>query len=235
MSGFARRSSRRGQLSTGEKRFLLREPEGPTPDDPIAAKAWWRERKLEARSRIKRRPIVRLLEDGVSWGVRPGPDDEIGFGMRPHGRADDCLQVAIATVTQIPVEDVPALDLRDRVSRGEDPEKINESAWATIASWAEGRSLEVLLWGHDELPVPRNRWIGVVPGPSAPTERRTRDPQGGVTRLVVANNFSDHCLVMAEDRLIFDPSVSCKPPPGHKPLHLDPVNIAYGISIERKD
>jgi hypothetical protein len=63
------------------------------------------------------------------------------------------------------------------------------------------------------VPLDRERWIGVCP-----------DPDGGWLR--------DHCLVMAYDRLLFDPSGSLDGPPGTDVRHFGPGDVAYGISFD---
>jgi hypothetical protein len=190
--------------------------------------AWEAARERQLRARIH--PIVRLTDEGIDWGVQPQPGDEIGYGMHPY-RTDDCLQAAIATATQVPIEQVPSLDLHERRERGEDPEEISRSCWERIARWADKRDLVLTFW--DQEPPARERWIGVV---LAENSGNAYTVEGG--RLVlsdVADAFNDHCLVMSYNRLVFDPSCSVRLPPGRDHEAPDPSMIGYGISFEKKE
>jgi hypothetical protein len=91
--------------------------------------------KCERERRREIHPIVCLGKEGPDWGRPPRDGDEIGYGMHPF-RTDDCLRAAIATVTQIPIEQVPDLGLDDCVRRGEDPEEISVNSWGRIEDWA---------------------------------------------------------------------------------------------------
>lgn len=210
------RADRAGR--TEERYVLLDRPEGPTPDDPSTQRRWWQKLKREQRKRVKTRPIVRIADDEVDWGSAPGPDDEVGYGMRPYAR-DDCFRAAIATAVQAPIEEVPDLKLHHRFLGGEDPMEINRRAWEAIGRWAEDGGYVPMFWDDDELPVPRDRWIGVIKSPS----RAADSP------------FADHCLVMCHDSLVFDPACSAKALPGTQPLRLSPSLIEYGITFERKE
>lgn len=139
---------------------------------------------------------------------------EVGYGMDPY-RLDDCFQAAIATTTQIPIEQVPDLRLDKRVAAGEDPDEINLQGWERIYRWLQGRGLGLVI--HEDVPVARDRWIGVV-----------RDPSP-------AGPFCDHCLVMCHDELVFDPACTVKAPPGERTMHFRPSAIAYGISFDREE
>jgi hypothetical protein len=190
--------------------------------------AWEAARELQLRARIH--PIVRLTDEGIDWGVQPQPGDEIGYGMHPY-RTDDCLQAAIATATQVPIEQVPSLDLHERRERGEDPEEISRDCWERIDRWATKRSLALTFW--DQVPPARDRWIGVV---LAEAGDHAYAVEGG--RLVLSDTsgaFNDHCLVMSWDRLVFDPSCSIKLPPGLDTEIYDTSQIGYGISFDGKE
>jgi hypothetical protein len=193
------------------RRVLLDRPSAALPED-----AWVREwRRANARP-WREYPIVRLTAEGVNWGVMPEPGDEIGYAMDTY-RTDTCMQAATATATQVPIEQVPDPDLDTRFRRGDDIDEINLAAWTRFARWADRRGLKMLLWSQDEVPVPRRRWIGV-----AETERP--EPE-----------FVDHCVVMAFDRLIFDPICGVKPPAGHEIRSFGPADITYGISFDNKE
>jgi hypothetical protein len=107
-------------------------------------------------------------------------DGTTGYYMR---QGDDCWPAAIATVLQVPLEQVPDLRLDERVRSGEDPEEVSLSSWDTIEDWLRGRGLRMVV--HRIVPAPRRRWIGVVP---------------------VQGDFQSHCLVMAGRELLFDPA-----------------------------
>jgi hypothetical protein len=173
---------------------------------------------------FKTHPIARLTEDGIDYGGRPQPGDEIGYGMDPY-RTDDCFQAAIATCTQIPIEQVPDLQLDKRLSEGTSPEEISRASWDRIDWWAVKRRLRLTYFDH--VPVPRERWIGVIEyrGP-VPTEHHASGGNHG---------FTDHCLVMCHDRLVFDPSCSVRVPAGMRLLCFDPKDITYGISFDKEE
>jgi hypothetical protein len=186
----------------------------------------------ELASPFRTYPIVRLTDDGIDWGVQPKSGDEVGYGMHPY-LTDDCLQAAIATCTQVPIEQVPILMLHQRLERGEDPDEISRIGWTRIVEWAGKRGLALAIWEYDELPVPRRRWIGVaVPRRSA---RGYRFEDGTVISAAEAGQFADHCFVMAHDQLLFDPACSVKSPPGTRVKRYDLSMVAYGISFEHKE
>jgi hypothetical protein len=115
---------------------------------------------------------------------------------------------------------VPDLSILKRAQR-EDSAEISRSGWNRIDEWASSIGLRLRLW--DSVPVPRDRWIGVVV--AEPDEE-------------VADDFLDHCLVLARDRLLFDPACSVRPPPGMRPLtsdHFALDQITYGISFDSKE
>jgi len=66
----------------------------------------------------------------------------------------------------------------------------------------------------DGLPVSRRRWIGVVRA-------------GG-------GHFEDHCLVMARDRVLFDPVCSVVPPAGSELLAHTPDAVSYGLTLDKR-
>lgn len=167
--------------------------------------------RLDREGRRPIHPIVRLTDDGVDWGVIPRKGDEVGYGMHPY-RSDGCLRAAIATATQVPIEQVPDLRLDDRLDRGEDLDEISRTSWVCIEEWAASRGLVMKFW--TEVPAPRERWIGV-----------SKDEEDELP-------FGDHCLVMCRDRLLFNPNCSVMPPPGTEVFNATTDSITYGLSFE---
>lgn len=155
------------------------------------------------RRTVREYPVIRLDE----------PGGEVGYAMDPW-QTDNCLSAALATATQIPIEQVPELKLDKRHARGEDPDEVTRSTWARIADWAEKQGLNPLY--HEHVPVDLPRWIGVVP------------------EFFDDNPYGDHCLVMSYDRLVFDPASSMVAPPGMKVKQFHPNQIVYGLSFERR-
>lgn len=151
----------------------------------------------------RRRRIVRRIEG-----------NEIGYGMY---RDDTCLQAAIATAAQIPIQELPDLMMDQRLAEGESVDEINRASWALMESWLGERGLCMRF--HDRVPVSLRRWIGVVGYP-------TRAPVGaGLTQ------FMDHCLVMSFNRIVFDPLGPTTPPPGYQARKWRAADVTYGISI----
>lgn len=203
--------------------MLASDPIGSRPfeevdasDGAAAVQAWLE--KFESESRKAIHPIVRLTDDGIDWGAPPGPGDEIGYGMHPY-RTDDCLRAAIATATQIPIEQVPDLRLDQRLEAGEDPEEIARASWNRLSAWAAVRELTVRFWPKDALPPPRRRWVGVA------------NDEGQRGQLA----FGDHCPVMCKERLIFNPDCSVVPPPGSEVATYYTNAILYGISFDKEE
>lgn len=208
------------QAILGGDRVLLRKPFKPVDLPASAAEservmdAFWEKVERERSRTIH--PVVRLADDGVDWGATPLPGDEIGYGMNPY-RGDDCLLAAIATATQIPIEEVPDPRLHDRLDAGEEQDEINRTTWSLIEDWAASRELALKFW--TDLPAPRERWIGI----SGCEAAEDGDP------------FNDHCLVMCHDRVLFNPIVSVMPLPGTELLHNTPGSLKYGISFEKEE
>jgi hypothetical protein len=97
-------------------------------------------------------------------------------------REDDCFNSAIATTLQVPIARLPDPRIDQRLQAGETPEDVNRLVWSQLDQWLTDRGLRIVV--HRKMPVARRRWIGIVPMPGF---------------------FRDHCLVMAHDRVIFDP------------------------------
>lgn len=179
-------------------------------------------------------PVVRLTESGIVWGAHPGPGDEIGYCMDPW-RTDDCLQAAIATVLQVPIQQVPCLELEEKSREpGADLDAISQEAWARITTWATKRLLRLTF--HDRVPVARERWIGVCGAPSRQTYHLEPDRLGRPVPVPdTQEGLNDHCLVMCHDRLVFDPACSVNPPPGFAVARYNPSMIDYGITFDTEE
>lgn len=179
-------------------------------------------------------PIVRLTEEGIDWGVMPRPGDLVGYAMNP-ARQNDCWPAAIATCTQIPIEQVPdpLPQIERKIERGVDPEQANAEGWGTVLRWADRHGWEIHHW--DEVPVPRERWIGVVVPPRSKVLVPTADNSGLRPLAEGEVAFASHGLVMSYDRLLFDPMVSIVAPPGLRTARYTPDEITYGLSFEPKE
>ena len=147
---------------------------------------------------------------------RAGPkqldDGTIGYFVRAP-REDDCFAAALATVLQVPIEQVPDPRIDERLAAGESPDDIDRSARSELDRWLAARDLTMVV--HAELPTHRRRWIGVVTLPGA---------------------FNDHCLVMSHDRFLFDPVHYLEHLTGQSDRHpsirqFRPEDISYGLSF----
>lgn len=192
----------------------------------VGIEAWVNARRASISRRIH--PIVRLVDAGADWGAQPEPGDEIGYGMHPY-RLDDCLQAAIATVTQVPIEQVPDLQLDKRSDQGDSRDEVSRTSWKRIEAWAASSHLKLVFW--EGKVVPRDRWIGVC------SSSGESDWVWEGRRLVRSTRatFTDHCAVMAGDRLHFDPMCSVIPPPGMTNQEFSPDEITYGISFDKEE
>lgn len=185
---------------------------------------------------VQTHPIVRLTDSGIDWGAWPKPGDEVGYGMHPH-RGDDCFQAAIATCTQVPIEQVLDLALDRRFAEGEDRDEITRTSWERIDKWARKRGLQLAY--SEEVPLPLERWIGVIEweGNSQfgdmPPEfwRMARETEHG-PRDSFLLPFQDHCVVMRHDRLLFDPTSSVALPPNATgSWRFNPSDVNYGVGF----
>lgn len=170
MGSFKRKMRRRREREAKERRVVLqRLPERdrfgsrtPIGTCTEAAVAMWRKRwEREVRPGWKTHPVARLTENGVDYGTKPRPGDEVAYGMDPN-REDDCLQAALATATQVPIEEVPDLDLDKRLEQGDGPDELIRESWERIGRWATERGMTLEFFGPDSLPAPRRRWVGLV-------------------------------------------------------------------------
>jgi len=176
-------------------------------------------------------PVAKLSIDGIVWGEWPGPDDEVGYAMQLD-RGDDCLQAAVATCTQTPIEQVPDLGVVERYRRGEDVETISALTWERLHSWAHKRGLELII--TEELPPPIDPWIGVVQpirrDEYLSCEDRSMDRGDGWG----SHPFQDHCLVMRGERVWFDPVIGVRVPMGARgPVAFSIEHVSYAIAFER--
>lgn len=138
---------------------------------------------------------------------------ELGWRMDPM-REDDCLRPCVATVLQVPIDQVPDPRLDERLANGDAPETIVRESWQNLAAWLHDRGLR--LGFHDTLPYLRRRWIGVC-------------------RTSSRSLFDDDCVVMAGHKILHDPIQSLTPPVGMRPRVWVPENIKYGISFDEKE
>lgn len=177
----------------------VRSPRGEPPNRAA------RRAKRGAKPHGPPRPITRL-ENG-----------DIGYACDPM-RRDDCFRAAVATATQIHVEQLPDLRLQDRLDAGEDPDEISDESWQRIADWLDGRGLQLVV--HKIVPADRERWIGVCVTP-------------GLTRILdERRQFTDHCLVMSHGTVIFDPAKSVMAPRGTEVKTWQPADVTYGLSFD---
>ena len=134
-------------------------------------------------------------------------DGSVGFyGRLP--RTDDCQAAALATVLQVPIEEIPDPNVDERLLAGEDPAEIHRSAYAELEAWLERRRLRAVL--HRKVPAARSRWLGVV-------------PLGGW--------FENHCLVMVRGEVLHDPVLDF--PPGVV-RQFRASEVRWGYSFQRR-
>src|SRR5450755_2251684 len=129
---------------------------------------------------------MRLTMDVLRAGGAPPAtsrlsDGTVGWHMR---RVDDCQAAALASLLQVPLSEIPDARLDERLARGESVEHVDKTAGAQMLKWLDGRGLKLIRHGRPPTHLPR--WLGIVPNPAP---------------------FQGHCLIMARDRVLFDPSV----------------------------
>ena len=135
-------------------------------------------------------------------------DGTIGYHVRPL-RDDDCFAAAVATVLQVPIDEVPDPRVDKRRRAGEAIDEIARTFWLDWNRRLSERGLRMT--AHPTPPTKRRRWIGIVPFLGA---------------------FQDHCLVMTRDGLLFDPV-----PPvavnGRLVRRFNPADVRSGLTFER--
>jgi hypothetical protein len=144
----------------------------------------------------------RGLRAGYFW--TPLPDGTKGFLQR---RVDDCVQMALATLTQIPPWQVPDAHIDERMFAGDDPDDINRDMWLKLGQWSDARGFDIKV--HAVKPGTLERWIGVIPRPGA---------------------FQSHCVLMQRGACIFEPHAAIPGPPPQDALG----RIAYAITTQPK-
>jgi hypothetical protein len=137
----------------------------------------------------------------------PLRDGTTGYFMR---RADDCLQIAIATLAQIPPHKVPDSQIDRQVLDGRDPEEIMRGVDQAFIRWSDKLGMTIVI--HAKPPVTERRWIGVVP---------------------VEGQFNDHCLVMERGERLHDP-ISLWSSDGADDSGYGVGDIDFGITIRRE-
>lgn len=229
------KTKRRRIPGTGKSRRILLQPsrgiDGFGTSQPNAAVATSESLSRSGAYEANTHPIVRLTAEGIDWGAWPRPGDEIGYAMHPY-RGDDCFASAIATCTQVPIEQVPDLRLDRRFESGEDLDEIARSSWERVANWASRRGLTLRF--SEELPLQLDRWIGVVHREAEGWDQRYEQEMRSGDSVTLP--FQDHCLVMAWDRLHFDPSCGVRLPRGATGRWCyHPSEITYGIAFIEED
>jgi hypothetical protein len=136
-------------------------------------------------------------------------DGSLGYMQR---RVDDCLQAGIATVLGLAPNLIPDLRFGEQIRAGKDADEVERNAKETMKRWQDKRCLTIEY--HPTPPKTAKRWIGVV----------TSGP----------GTDSDHCLIMSGRDCLFDPCAIAPPRRDQPVTDLDPADIDYGITIEKK-
>lgn len=134
------------------------------------------------------------------------PDGTLGYFVR-WPRKDDCQRAAIATVLQVPPEELPDPRIDERLAAGETAEEIDLSARRELHLWLAEHGLEMVV--HQQLPLTHRRWIGVAEREGA---------------------FMSHCLVMDRDEVLFDPARILGEKSGLRRWKL--ADVTFGLSFE---
>lgn len=149
---------------------------------------------------------VELTAERPRWYSVPLADGTTGYLQR---RTDDCWTACVATVLQMPPQQVPDLQLILRKVAGHSEQQIMNDTGQLIERWL--RSCHLRLWIHD-VDDSRDRWIGVV-------NSATGSPMG------------THSLVMHHGEVLFDPGVWLPDRPNSR-TNRSLASIDYGLSIE---
>jgi hypothetical protein len=152
-------------------------------------------------------------------------------------RPDDCFLAALATVTQISIEQLPDPNLDRLFDAGGDPDEMSRDYWARLDRSQGTRGL-TLRFHQDTLPLDRERWIGVCVASEAQIAHSMRALSSGPYTTTFRNGareFADHSLVMAFDAIHFDPAATLPAPPHHRSRPYRASDVTYGITVDRKD
>jgi hypothetical protein len=138
-------------------------------------------------------------------------DGTIGYFQR---RTDDCVQAALATLLQMPIDRVPDLRLDRRTwIDGMHPDELQRAIEPAFAEWTARYGLTIV--AHATPPRWAKRWIGLMSAPGV---------------------FERHCVVMTRADYLWDVSHLLVP---HKDetvaingytLH----DVSIGVTVERR-
>lgn len=169
---------------------------------------------LDVREIAYRHQLAARLQKrtGRPCGVRSGylytdlPNGEIGWCQV---RWDECLRMAVATLLQIPPSEVPDLHVDRRMEAGESADEIAAQVNRTYMDWAAERGLQIT--AHRNLPVDRERWLGVVPQPGY---------------------FQNHVVVMRRRKVHFEVVPAAAAPKGYRVKRFQLGDIAEGVTFD---
>lgn len=117
------------------------------------------------------------------------------------------MAAAVATLLQVHILDVPDPQIDAMLAAGVDPVAVSEQAASELRAHLSGFGVRMVT--HRRPPVERGGWLGLSPA---------------------AGDFQGHVVVMAYDRIAFDPAANWPVPPGYK---VEPVTaIAGGITFD---
>jgi len=167
--------------------------------------------KLRQQAKLRPVPVDgnRFLGRRMAYFETTLRDGTVGYFQR---RTDDCLQASIATLLQVPMDQVPDLRFDKQRAAGKEPEEIKRHAAHQLGQWEREHGLTVTV--HPKPPTTARRWVGIAPG---------------------HGQFNDHCLVMSRDEAIWD-TTQLLPPSKHESLIATPCytvqDIEYGFTID---
>lgn len=141
----------------------------------------------------------------------PLPNGDTGWCVR---RSDDCLAAAVASLLQVPIDQVPDPNLDASIAAGANADELATQMWSDLSRWAQDRGLQMTY--HEQVPVDADRWIGIIPmfgfGLAA---------------------FADHCVVcMRDGTILFDPTCNVTVRPGLRLKTYQRLDIKAGISFQ---
>jgi hypothetical protein len=132
-------------------------------------------------------------------------DGTMGYLQR---RSDDCFQVAVASLLQVPAHLVPDWQLDRQIAAGKEHEQIERDIWGTLQQWWTEQSVTVTF--HHTPPTSARRWVGVIE---------------------TGKDYSDHCLLMSRRDCLFDPSKLLPSRKDEPASEWDPNDISYGVTL----